>query len=177
MMLATKTKYDNYAYRRTNPESKFEGGYPEWPLIDRLGNSWVSSLIWGVLYTSLYMLIATEWWHFLFLPVHFLMGPIHGVSWCGHRYIKTLITKTKVKTRFHWTSSPWASSFKTTTINSRIERISVSDGLNGIPLTPSCASWRSSVSSSLPDSLESQYRLSKLPLRLRLDLIPATHRQ
>ena len=88
MMLATKTKYDNYAYRRTSPESKFEGGYPEWPLIDRLGNSWVSSLIWGVLYTSLYVVIATEWWHFLFLPVHFLMGPIHGaiVNWCGHRY-------------------------------------------------------------------------------------------
>ena len=42
----------------------------------------------GVLYTSLYVVIATEWWHFLFLPVHFLMGPIHGaiVNWCGHRY-------------------------------------------------------------------------------------------
>ena len=88
MMLATKEKYDGYAYRRVAPEAKFEGGYPEWPLIDRLGNSWASSLIWGVLYTALYAVIATQWWHFLFLPVHFLMGPIHGaiVNWCGHRY-------------------------------------------------------------------------------------------
>src|SRR6516162_3716362 len=36
MMWATKTRYDNYAYKRTSPEARFDGGYPEWPLLDRL---------------------------------------------------------------------------------------------------------------------------------------------
>ena len=88
MMLETKKKYDAYAYQTAQPEERFRGNCPDWPLIDKLGNSWASSLLWGALYTSLYAVIATEWWHFLFLPIHYLMGPIHGaiVNWCGHRY-------------------------------------------------------------------------------------------
>ena len=34
MMLHTKHRYDAYAYQREEPEPRFLGGYPEWPLID-----------------------------------------------------------------------------------------------------------------------------------------------
>src|SRR5437868_4746838 len=34
MMLATKHRYDDYAYRRVEPEPRFDGGYPEWRFID-----------------------------------------------------------------------------------------------------------------------------------------------
>ena len=35
-----------------------------------------------------YLCLATAWWQFLLLPVHWVMGPVHGaiVNWCGHRY-------------------------------------------------------------------------------------------
>ena len=35
-----------------------------------------------------YLCLATAWWQFLLLPVHRVMGPVHGaiVNWCGHRY-------------------------------------------------------------------------------------------
>jgi stearoyl-CoA desaturase (delta-9 desaturase) len=40
------------------------------------------------LYVSFYILFATQWWMFLLLPIHFLMGPIQGavVNWAGHKY-------------------------------------------------------------------------------------------
>ncbi len=40
------------------------------------------------MYVSFYYAFATLWWMWLLLPVHYLMGPVHGaiVNWCGHRY-------------------------------------------------------------------------------------------
>jgi stearoyl-CoA desaturase (Delta-9 desaturase) len=89
MMLDTKHRYDDYAYHRREPEPRFLGGYPEWPLLDRtLGQSWAMRILWGALYTAVYVALATSPWQFLLLPVHFVMGPIHGaiVNWCGHMY-------------------------------------------------------------------------------------------
>jgi len=88
MMLATKKKYDDFAYRRVEPEARFDGGVPEWPLIDRLGQSWVMRVAWGAAYVLFYLRFATAPWMFALLPLHFVMGPIHGaiVNWCGHRY-------------------------------------------------------------------------------------------
>jgi stearoyl-CoA desaturase (Delta-9 desaturase) len=88
MMLHTKHRYDAYAYGREQPEPRFDGGTPEWPLFDRLGQSWVARVGWGALYTLFYLHFATAWWMFLLLPLHYVMGPIHGaiVNWCGHRY-------------------------------------------------------------------------------------------
>jgi stearoyl-CoA desaturase (delta-9 desaturase) len=88
MMKSTKTRYHDLAYGLVAPEPRFEGGYPEWPAVDRLGQSWVARIAWGGAYTLFYVAFATAWWQFLFLPLHWLMGPIHGgiVNWCGHRY-------------------------------------------------------------------------------------------
>lgn len=88
MMLDTKRRYDALAYRRQEPEPRFDGGYPEWPLIDKMGSSWVGRIAWGTAYTLFYIKFATSPWMFLLLPMHYVMGPIHGaiVNWCGHRY-------------------------------------------------------------------------------------------
>jgi stearoyl-CoA desaturase (delta-9 desaturase) len=88
MMLATKHRYDAFAYRREEPEPRFDGGFPDWPLIDRIGQNWAMRLLWGAAYTSVYLAFAPSVWWFLLLPAHFIMGPIHGaiVNWCGHRY-------------------------------------------------------------------------------------------
>jgi len=88
MMNQTRIRYTGIKSRTVLPEARFEGGYPEWPLIDRLGTSWPSSLSWGALYALYYLHFATSPWMFLLLPFHWLMGPTHGaiVNWCGHRY-------------------------------------------------------------------------------------------
>jgi stearoyl-CoA desaturase (delta-9 desaturase) len=43
---------------------------------------------WGTAYVLFYINFATAWWMYLLLPVHFLMGPLHGaiVNWGGHKY-------------------------------------------------------------------------------------------
>jgi stearoyl-CoA desaturase (delta-9 desaturase) len=88
MMLATKKRYDDYAHDRIQPEPRFDGGLPTWPLIDRLGQNWFGRIAWGAAYTLFYMKFATHPWMFALVPVHYVMGPVHGaiVNWCGHMY-------------------------------------------------------------------------------------------
>jgi stearoyl-CoA desaturase (delta-9 desaturase) len=88
MMWATKKRYHDFAHHIAEPESRFAGGYPEWPALDRLAQSWLMRIVWGAAYGVFYIAFATAWWQFLFLPIHWVMGPVHGaiVNWCGHRY-------------------------------------------------------------------------------------------
>lgn len=88
MMMTTRKIYNDYRIKLKEPEHEFRGNYPEWPLLDRIGTSWYSSIFFGLSYVTFYVFFATSWWMFLLLPIHFLMGPIHGaiVNWCGHKY-------------------------------------------------------------------------------------------
>jgi stearoyl-CoA desaturase (delta-9 desaturase) len=88
MMLATKNMYLNYLKHKIEPEPAFRGNYPEWPLIDRIGDSWLWRIACGLFYIGFYVAFAEYWWLFILLPFHFLMGPLHGaiVNWCGHKY-------------------------------------------------------------------------------------------
>jgi len=88
MMLKTKHEYDDFAYQRVKPEPRFEGGYPEWDALDKLGQSWPMRFVWMAAYTLFYVKFATSPWLWLLLPVQWVMGPVHGaiVNWCGHKY-------------------------------------------------------------------------------------------
>ena len=88
MMWTTAVRYAAHLGRTSSPESRFLGGYPEWPALERIASAWTSRLAWGTAYGLLYIWLATAWWQFLLLPVHWVMGPVHGaiVNWCGHRY-------------------------------------------------------------------------------------------
>ncbi|HXU69940.1 MAG TPA: acyl-CoA desaturase [Polyangia bacterium] len=88
MMWHTKERYDAYAYRRTEPERRFRGGTPEWPALDALSQRWTMRIGFGALYAIFYLAFAPSVVWFALLPIHWLMGPIHGaiVNWCGHKY-------------------------------------------------------------------------------------------
>ncbi|GAA3970945.1 acyl-CoA desaturase [Pedobacter ginsengiterrae] len=88
MMIATKNMYMNYLHFKIQPEPAFQGNYPEWPLVDRIGDSWFWRIGCGLFYIGFYIMFANHWWLFVLLPIHFLMGPLHGaiVNWCGHKY-------------------------------------------------------------------------------------------
>ena len=88
MMWKTKLRYDGINRGTITPESRFEGGYPEWPLIDRTFNNWTTRLLIGTAYTVFYMVFAPHWAFYLLLPIHYVMGPIHGaiVNYCGHKF-------------------------------------------------------------------------------------------
>ena len=88
MMWHTKHQYDVYAYKRGEPEARFLGGTPEWPFIDRLSQKWSTRIVLSLLFALFYVHFAPSAWWFLLLPLHWVMGPIHGaiVNWCGHMY-------------------------------------------------------------------------------------------
>jgi stearoyl-CoA desaturase (delta-9 desaturase) len=88
MMWKTKHIYNDYLNRVKEPEERFSKDLPEWGLIDRIGDTWASRIFWGTFYVMFYIIFADYWWMYLLLPIHFLMGPVHGaiVNWSGHKY-------------------------------------------------------------------------------------------
>ncbi|MCZ6624427.1 MAG: acyl-CoA desaturase [Deltaproteobacteria bacterium] len=89
LMLVTKKRYDDFNHGRALPEARFQNpAPPDWPLIDKLGRSGLAHIAFGSLYTVFYLVYAPHWAFYLLLPVHYLIGPIHGaiVNWCGHKY-------------------------------------------------------------------------------------------
>jgi stearoyl-CoA desaturase (Delta-9 desaturase) len=88
LMWKTKHMYDDFAYKRVEPEARFDGNVPEWPTLDKLSQSWTMRLIWVAAYTGFYVAFAPSIWWYLLLPAHYVMGPIHGaiVNWGGHKY-------------------------------------------------------------------------------------------
>jgi stearoyl-CoA desaturase (delta-9 desaturase) len=88
MMWKTKHIYKDILNRKSTVEEKYSKDVPEWDLIDNIGDTWVSRIFWGTAYVGFYVVYAEYWWMYLLLPIHFLMGPVHGaiVNWSGHMY-------------------------------------------------------------------------------------------
>lgn len=88
MMLKTKNYYHKVLLGEDNIEPRFKKNVPDWKPIEWLGDTWASRLSWGVLYTLFYIKFATAWWMFLLLPIHYLMGPVHGaiINWYAHKF-------------------------------------------------------------------------------------------
>ncbi len=88
MMWKTKIIYRDVLDNNYELAKRFEGDTPDWPLIEKIGDYRWARVAWGALYVLFYYQFATAWWQYLLLPMHFLMGPIHGaiVNWSGHKY-------------------------------------------------------------------------------------------
>jgi stearoyl-CoA desaturase (Delta-9 desaturase) len=88
MMWKTKNYYQEIVHKVDHIEAKFKKNVPNWVFMEKLGDSWVSRLGWGVAYIMFYYYFAESYWVFLLLPIHFLMGPVHGViiNWFAHKY-------------------------------------------------------------------------------------------
>lgn len=88
MMWKTKNRYNAILHHPDIVEPKFRKNVPNWPLMERIGDNWLSRVGWGTLYTLCYIHFATSGWEYLLLPVHYLMGPVHGVviNWFAHKY-------------------------------------------------------------------------------------------
>jgi stearoyl-CoA desaturase (delta-9 desaturase) len=92
MMWKTKEIYNNFVYGREKPDPRFDRNYPVWPALERIADNWMSRVAWGtfyvLIYIAAYVYLDMHWAFFFLLPIHFLMGPIHGaiVNWSGHKY-------------------------------------------------------------------------------------------
>jgi stearoyl-CoA desaturase (delta-9 desaturase) len=88
MMWNTALRYGGFVRGTIEPEARFAGWAPEWKTLDYIGDLWLTRIAFGVAYTSVYLKFAPHWAWFLLVPLHWIMGPLHGaiVNWCGHKY-------------------------------------------------------------------------------------------
>ena len=88
MMWRTKVLYSNIFHGRVEVEMRFKEGVPKWLSFENFAKSWTIRFVWITFYTGFYIVFATEWWMYLFLPMHFIMGPLHGaiINWFAHKY-------------------------------------------------------------------------------------------
>jgi stearoyl-CoA desaturase (delta-9 desaturase) len=73
---------------KTSIEARFLKNLPDWPLLDKAGQSILSRIAWIGIYILIYIQFAPSPWWFLLLPVHILMVPLQGViiNWFAHKY-------------------------------------------------------------------------------------------
>lgn len=90
MMWHTKNVIKNIMDKRVVAEERFTKNLPDWPLMDKWGRSMTNRIMFAVLYTCFYILFSDHWWLFALVPVHIMMGPIHGsiINWFAHKYGK-----------------------------------------------------------------------------------------
>jgi stearoyl-CoA desaturase (Delta-9 desaturase) len=88
MMKRTADIYNKIYHRTMDVEDRFLKNVPDWPGFDRLAVSWVSRLMWVGIYLAFYLVFAPSLWWCLLLPIHILMGPVHGaiINWFAHKY-------------------------------------------------------------------------------------------
>jgi stearoyl-CoA desaturase (delta-9 desaturase) len=88
MMWRTKVVYDGIFKGKTEIEEKFKKNVPEWHAFDSFASHNLTRAMWVVFYALFYMAFATQWWMFLLVPIHAVMGPFHGViiNWFAHKY-------------------------------------------------------------------------------------------
>ncbi|WP_258101184.1 acyl-CoA desaturase [Marinoscillum pacificum] len=88
MMWKTKTIYSDITNKKVEVDKRFTDGVPEWQAFDKFARSWVSRLLWGAAYFSVYWFYADTWWLWLLLPVQFILSPVHGaiINWFAHLY-------------------------------------------------------------------------------------------
>jgi stearoyl-CoA desaturase (delta-9 desaturase) len=90
MMWNTKKAFCAISENKADVEERFTKGLPEWPLMDKWGQSYTNRILFAGLYIGFYLLFAPYWWLFLLVPIHILMGPVHGaiINWFAHKYGK-----------------------------------------------------------------------------------------
>ncbi|PCJ84080.1 MAG: acyl-CoA desaturase [Flavobacteriales bacterium] len=88
MMWRTKVTYNNILHERVEIEERFKKGVPQWVSFEKIANNWGLRFFWAACYITFYIFFASEWWMYLFLPIHFVSGPLHGaiINWCAHKY-------------------------------------------------------------------------------------------
>lgn len=88
MMWRTSYTYVMIKKNKMPVEERFSKNTPEYNWLDNWGNTWYSRILWSGIYTWFYIAFAPSAWWYLLIPVHILMGPIHGmiINWFAHKY-------------------------------------------------------------------------------------------
>jgi stearoyl-CoA desaturase (delta-9 desaturase) len=88
MMINTVKIFRGFVTGKNLPDPEFTKEYiPMWDKMDKIGHHVITRSIFIAGYITFYIIFAPNFWWYLLLPIHFLMGPIQGavVNWFGHK--------------------------------------------------------------------------------------------
>lgn len=88
MMWVTRNNYLNIYLGKTVVDEKYKKNLPQWPEFEKLFHNFYVRTAFGIGYLVFYIVFATAWWQFLFLPLTLTMGSLQGiaVNWWAHRF-------------------------------------------------------------------------------------------
>ena len=88
LMVKTYHKFAGIQSGKIEVQAKLMKNLPDWKWFDKMAGSLLIKIVWSLLYLLFYIKFATAWWMFLLVPVHIVMGPIHGtiVNWFAHKF-------------------------------------------------------------------------------------------
>ncbi len=88
MLWQTRNSYRNIYIGKTVVADKYKKDLPQWLAFDKIAHSITAKIIWTAIYIMLYIMLATHWWMYLFLPLTLAMGAFQGmvVNWWAHRF-------------------------------------------------------------------------------------------
>ena len=87
LMVKTYHQFKGVQDNTIELKDTFYKNLPDWKWFDKIAGSLFVKLLWSAAYVLFYVKFATAWWMFLLIPVHILMGPVHGtiVNWFAHK--------------------------------------------------------------------------------------------
>jgi stearoyl-CoA desaturase (delta-9 desaturase) len=90
MMWNTMNVFSDIMDNKTVVEERFTKNLPDWPVMDKWARSIPNRIMFSLLYISFYVVFADFWWLYALIPIHILMGPVHGsiINWFAHKYGK-----------------------------------------------------------------------------------------
>lgn len=88
MFWNTKKVYADIFENRIPVEQRFTKNVPDWPWLDRWGQSIPNRVMFALLYIGYYVYFDAAAWMYVLIPFHILSTPIHGaiINWFAHKY-------------------------------------------------------------------------------------------
>ena len=101
MLNVNTVKHYESVRKNKKDYSQYDNNVPRWLLLEKISDHWLVRVSFIIIYTLIYVNFATKNWQYALLPIHFIMGPLHGsiVNWCGHRYGYVNQNKTNDKSK------------------------------------------------------------------------------
>ena len=83
-----KTAYEYRKYTLLSEQRKNDKSLPRWSTFENFADSYFTRISFVIFYIWIYFYFAPNPWFYLLIPIHILMGPIHGfiVNWFGHKH-------------------------------------------------------------------------------------------
>lgn len=88
MFVKTWKIFHSIRHGKIQIDPRFTKDLPDWNFFDQIVHHWITRILWCAGYTLFYIYFATYWWMYILLPLHFVMGPLHGViiNWFAHKF-------------------------------------------------------------------------------------------